>query len=57
MGSELSCKINVKDKKPFEEQHNLPYRAVCVTDNYTEDYVGETSRCIVERAKYHNGQD
>ena len=47
----------MKDQTPFEEQHNLPYRAVCVTDNCTEDYVGETARCIVERAKYHNGQD
>ena len=23
IGSELSCKINVKDKTPFEEQHEL----------------------------------
>ena len=47
----------MKDKTPFEKQHNLPYRAVCGTDNCTEDYVGETARCIVERATYHNGQD
>ena len=57
IGSELSCKINVKDKTPFEEQHDLLYRAVCATNNCTEDYVGETARCIVERANDHNGQD
>ena len=56
-GSKLSCKFNLKDKTPFEEQHDLFYRAVCATDNCTEDYVGETARRIVERAKDHNGRD
>ena len=42
--SKLSCKFNVKDKTPFEEQHDLLYRAVCATDSCTEDYVGETAR-------------
>ena len=37
--------------------HDLPYRAVCVTDNCIEDYVGETARQIVERAIFYNGQD
>ena len=49
--SKLLCKFNVKDKTPFEEQHDLPYKAVCATQNCTEDYVGETAWCIVERAK------
>ena len=47
----------MKDKRPFEVQHDLLYRAVCAADNCTEYYVGETARLIVERAKYHNGQD
>ena len=55
--SKLSCKFKVKDKTPFEEQHDLLYRAVCATNNCTEDYVGETARRIVERAKDHNGRD
>ena len=55
-GIRLSCTINVKDKSPIEEQHNLLHIAVCATDNCTEDYVGETARSIVERAKDHNGQ-
>ena len=38
IGSILSCKFNVKDKTPFEEQHDVLNRAVYVTDNYTEDY-------------------
>ena len=37
IGSELSCKINVKDKTSFEEQRDLLYRAVCATNNCTED--------------------
>ena len=55
--SKLSCKFKVKDKTPFEEQHDLLYRAVCATNNCTEDYVGETARRIAERAKDHNGRD
>ena len=47
----------MKDKTPFEEQHDLLYRAVCATDNCTEDYVGETARRIVKTAKDHNGRD
>ena len=33
------------------------FRAVCATNNCTEDYVGETARRIVETAKDHNGRD
>ena len=33
------------------------FRAVCATNNCTEDYVGETARQIVETAKDHNGRD
>ena len=47
----------MKDKAPFEEQHDLLYRAVCATDKCTEHYVGETARCIVERTKDHTGRD
>ena len=55
--NKFSCKFNVKDKPPIEEQHDLLYRAVCTTDNCTADYVGETARCIMERANDHNGGD
>ena len=55
--SKLSFKFNVKDKIPFEEQHDILYRSVCATDNCIEDYVEETNRCIVERSKYHSGWD
>ena len=44
-------------KTPFEEQHDLLYRAVCANDNCTEVYVGRTAKRIVERAKDHNGRD
>ena len=45
------------EQTPFEEQHDLLYRAVCATDNCTEDYVGKTAGRIVERAKDHNSRD
>ena len=45
------------DKTPFEEQHDLLYRAVCATNNCTEDYAGQTARRIVETAKDHTGRD
>ena len=47
----------MKDKTPFEEQHDLVYKAVCATEKCTEDYVGETSRRIVKRAEDHNVWD
>ena len=31
--SKSSCKINMNDKTPFEEHHDLLYRAVRATDN------------------------
>ena len=55
--SKLSCKFNLKDKTPFEEQHDLLYRAVCATDIGTEYYVGDTSRHVVERPKDRNARD
>ena len=57
IGCKWSCKFNVKDKTPFEEQQDLLYRAVCATNNCIEDYVGETARGIVERATDQNGRD
>ena len=47
----------MEDKTHFEEQHDLLYKAVCATNNCIQDYVGETARRIVERAKDHIGQD
>ena len=35
----------MEDKTPFEEQPDLLKRAVCATNNCTEDYVGKTARC------------
>ena len=55
--SKLSCKFNLKGKTPFEEQHDLLYRAVCATDIGTEYYFGDTSRRVVERPKDHNARD
>ena len=56
-GSNLSSKFNVQDKTPFEEQHDLVYKAVCATEKCIEDYVGETARRIVKRAEDHNLRD
>ena len=45
----------MSDKTLFQEHHHLLYRAVCVADNNTENYVGETTRRTVKTANDHNG--
>ena len=47
----------MEDKTPFEEKHDLLYIPVCATNNYTEDYVRETARRVVETAKNQNDRD
>ena len=37
--------------------HARTHRAACAIDKCIEYYVGDTSRCIVERAKDHNDRD
>ena len=46
----------MKDKAPYEEQHDLLSRVVCATNNYIEDYIGEIVTDIVESAQDHNGR-
>ena len=41
----------MEDETPFDKEHDLLYRAVCATNNCTEYYAGDTTRCIVERAE------
>ena len=55
--SKLTCKFNVKDKILFEEQHDLFYRAASGTDNCAKNYVEQTVRRIVQRAKDRIGRD
>ena len=45
---------NIKDPKPFEEQHDLTYHSVCNNDNGNSDYIGEIARRLKERVKDHN---
>ena len=48
--------MSVKDKTPFEGQHDLLCRAVCPNDNCTKYYFGKTARPEVERVKDLNGR-
>ena len=51
IGSKLSRKFNMEDKTPLEEQHDLLYKAVCATNNCTEDYAGESARRMLKQLK------
>ena len=48
--------MSVKDKTPFEGQHDLLCRAVCPNDNCTKYYFRKTARPEVERVKDLNGR-
>ena len=47
-GKQLSSCFNIKDKTKFPHKHDLVYHANCAEESCTDDYVGETARCISE---------
>ena len=51
-----SC-FSIKDKISFEHQHDLIYYVNCTKPSCRDDYIGETSRRIIERIKDHSGRD
>ena len=51
----LSSQFNLKDKTPFEHQHNVVYKAKCPDCNHT--YVGETGRRLAVRVEEHAETD
>ena len=55
--TKLSSKFQLKDKIEFEHKNNVVYYCQCPNDNCNENYIGETSRRIIERIKDHNNRD
>ena len=55
--SQLSSCFNIKDKTKFPHKHDLVYHAKCAEESCTDDYVGETARCISEYVLDHSERD
>ena len=53
----LSSCFNVKDKIDFENNHDLIYHKKSPEPTCIDDYVGESTRRIIETIKDHNGRD
>lgn len=56
-GKKLSTFFNVKEKTVFNHEHDLMYYAKSPEKSYLHDYVDESGRRMLERAKYHIGRD
>ena len=52
----LSSQFNIKDKTNFDQQHDLIYHVNCPLPISEDNYISETSHCIHERIKHHNGR-
>ena len=53
----LSTKFNVQDETEFYHQSNLVYYGKWSNQSFTEDYIGEADRRIMERIIDHNKRD
>ena len=56
-GKRLSSCFKTKDRTKFEHQHDIIYQVKCSAENCSDDYIGETTRCIKERVKDTGGRD
>ena len=56
-GKKLSTCFNVKDKTVFSNENDIVYYTNCPEESYPHDYVDESSRRVLERAKDHNGRE
>ena len=56
-GTKLSSKFQLKDQTKKDHQHDVVYYAKCPEEQCTEDYTGETDRCLVEHVNDHSGKD
>ena len=55
--TKLSSKFQLKDTTEFEHKNNVVYYCQCPHNDCNHDYIGETSRRIIERIKDHNNRD
>ena len=56
-GKKLNSCFKIKDTVNFEHKHDLVYHGKCPANNYNDDYVDETGRCISERIMDHRGRN
>ena len=56
-GKQWSSCFKTKGRTKFEHQHNLIYQLKCSAENCSDDYIGESARCIIERVKDHGERD
>ena len=56
-GKRLSSCFKTKGRTKFKHQHDIIYQVKCSTENFSDDYIGESARRIIERVKDHGGRD
>ena len=56
-GKRLSSCFKIKDKKKLDHEHDLVYHVKCPEESYTDDYIGESGRRVIEQVKDHNWRD
>ena len=56
-GQKLNSRFQIKDKISEKHKHDLIYYTKCPEEFFTEDYLSETGRRIIERVADHAGKD
>ena len=56
-GKRLSSCFKTKDRTKFKRQHDIIYQVKCSAENFSDYYIGESARRIIERVKHHGGRD
>ena len=56
-GQKLNSRFQIKDKINEKHKHDLIYYTKCPETSFTEEYLGETSRRIIERVADLDGKD
>ena len=52
-----SSSFKTKYRTKFNHEHDLIYHVKCPEESYTDDYIGESDRRVIESVKDHNGRD
>ena len=50
-------RFQIKDKTIFKHNHDVVFLEACPENNCSDNYVGESARCISERKIDHIGRD
>ena len=55
--TKLSSKFQLKDQTKKDHQYDVVYYTKCPEEQCTEDYTGETGRCLIQRVEDNSGKD